>query len=130
MDQAQQARRPVAQLGRARRALGATPRRQRGWVGLVVILIALLIVALVAERALKGYGLLPGADENSRAGAAPAAGQPVDPTSVPATPGATLQRARGLEGQMKREAQDREKRIDEQTDPQSPSQSQSQSPSY
>lgn len=113
MDQAQQARRPVAQLGTT-----ACPRRQRGWVGLVVILIALVIVAVLAERALKGYGLVPGADSNTRAGGRvpPAASQAgVDPTSVPATPGATLDRARGLEQQVQQQAKDQAKRIDEQT---------------
>ena len=83
-----------------------------------MILIALLIVALVAERALKGYGLLPGSDEASHAGkrlppaASPA---PVDPTSVPATPAATIERARGLEQQVQRDAQAIDKRIDEST---------------
>ena len=36
----------------------AVRHRQRGWVGLVVILLALAIVALVARTALKQYGLL------------------------------------------------------------------------
>jgi hypothetical protein len=118
VDQAQQARRPVAQLGRARPALGAGPRRQRGWVGLIVILIALVIVALLAQKALKSYGLLPGADETTAAGnRVPPAASPagVDPTSVPATPAATIQRARGLEQQLQREAEDQGKRIDEQS---------------
>ena len=113
MDQAQQTRRSVAQLGSL-----AFPRHQRGWVGLVVILVALVIVALLAERALKGYGLVPGADLNTRAGSRvpPAASQAgVDPTSVPATPGATLDRARALEQQVQQEAKDQAKRIDEQT---------------
>jgi hypothetical protein len=113
VDQAQQTRRSVAQLGTT-----ACPRHQRGWVGLVVILVALVIVALLAERALKGYGLVPGADLNTRAGSRvpPAASQAgVDPTSVPATPGATLDRARGLEQQVQQEAKDQAKRIDEQT---------------
>ena len=112
MDQAQQTRRPVAQLG------ASGPGRQRGWVGLVMILIALVIVAVLAQRALKGYGLLPGADLNTHAGsrvppAASATG--VDPTSVPATPAQTLDRVRGLEQQVQKSAQDQEQHIDEQT---------------
>jgi hypothetical protein len=87
-------------------------------VGLVVILIALVIVALVAERALKGYGLLPGPGQATQAGSRvpPAASQAnVDATSVPATPAPAIERARGLEQQMQRDAQDQVKRIDEQT---------------
>jgi hypothetical protein len=87
-------------------------------VGLVVILIALVIVAFVAERALKGYGLLPGPDQATHAGTRmpPAASQAdVDPTSVPATPTTAIERARGLEQQLQRDAQDQAKRIDEQT---------------
>jgi hypothetical protein len=115
MDQAQQTRRPVAQLGRA---VGGWPAAQRGWVGLVVILVALVIVALLAQTALKGYGLLPGSGDNTRAGnrVPPAASSAsVDPTSVPATPAATMERARGLEQQVQRDAQDQAKRIDEST---------------
>ena len=115
MDQAQQARRPVAQLGRVVRGW---PAAQHGWVGLVVILVALVIVALLAQTALKGYGLLPGSGENARAGnRLPPAASPasVDPTSVPATPAATLERARGLEQQAQRDAQEQAKRIDDST---------------
>jgi hypothetical protein len=87
-------------------------------VGLFVILIALVIVALVAERALRGYGLLPGGDQATHAGTRmpPAASQAnVDPTSAPATPTTAIERARGLEQQVQRDAQDQAKRIDEQT---------------
>lgn len=83
-----------------------------------MILIALVIVALVAERALKGYGLLPGPDQATPAGTRvpPAASQAnVDPTSVPATPTSAIERARGLEQQVQKDAQDQAKRIDEQT---------------
>jgi hypothetical protein len=114
MDQAQQARRPVAQLGRA----GGWPAGQRGWLGLVVILVALVIVAVLAQTALKSYGLLPGSGDDTRAGhRVPPAASPasVDPTSVPATPAATMERARGLEQQAQRAAQEQAKRIDEST---------------
>ena len=87
------------------------PRRQRGWVGLVVILIALLIVAVMAQKALKTYGLVPGAEETRRADA-PAPGEA---TTAPATPANAMQRARGLEQQVQRDAQDQAKRIDAQT---------------
>ncbi|MGH8849912.1 MAG: hypothetical protein ACREYD_02865, partial [Casimicrobiaceae bacterium] len=39
-----------------------TARRQRGWVGLVVLLLALVIVAMLAQTALRHYGLLARAD--------------------------------------------------------------------
>jgi hypothetical protein len=108
VDQAQQARRPVAQL-----SAGGRPYRQGGWVGLVVILIALVIVAVLAERALKGYGMLDGAAGNRVPPAA--SGANVDPTVAPTTAGATLDRARNLEKQMQREEQEQRKHIDEQT---------------
>jgi hypothetical protein len=82
------------------------------------MLIALVIVAFVAERALKGYGLLPGPDQATHAGTRmpPAASQAdVAPTSAPATPTTAIERARGLELQVQRDAQDQAKRIDEQT---------------
>ena len=84
----------------------------------MVILIALLIVALAAERALKSYGLLPGPDQVTHAGSRvpPAASQAnVDPTSVPATPATAIERARGLEQRLQQDAKDQAKRIDEQT---------------
>ena len=42
--------------------------RQRGWVGLIVILVALVIVAILAKDALKKYGLAPGAPVTTKAG--------------------------------------------------------------
>jgi hypothetical protein len=34
--------------------------KQRGWIGLVALVFALVIVALTAQKVLKEYGLLPG----------------------------------------------------------------------
>ena len=42
--------------------------RQGGWVGLVVILVALVIVAFLAKDALKKYGLVPSASTATKAG--------------------------------------------------------------
>ena len=92
--------------------------RQRGWLGLIAILIALVIVALLAQKLLKTYGLVPGAASAQQAGArgpglaAPAAGDPTSATPAPTNP---IERARGLEQQVQRDAQDLGKRIDEQT---------------
>ena len=108
MDQEKQARRPIPQLTNS----------QRGWVGLVVVLIALVIVALLAQTVLKTYGLLPGPDAAVKAGprgvgaVGPA---PADPTFVAPAPTTPIERARGVEQQLQRDAQDLARRIDEST---------------
>jgi len=96
----------------------STRARQRGWLGLIAILIALVIVAVLAQKLLKTYGLVPGPESSPEAGlrgpgpAAPAAG---DTTSAAPPPTNPIARARGLEQQVQREAQDIAKRIDEKT---------------
>jgi hypothetical protein len=95
-----------------------SPLRQRGWVGVVAILIALVIVAVLAQRALKSYGLLAGADAPVSAGPrAPGSAAAVAPdtASAPAAPTTPMERARGLEQQVQRDAQEQARRIDEQT---------------
>ena len=87
-------------------------QRQRGWIGLIGLLIALVLVALLAQTVLKTYGLLPGSDAAANAGprgvgaVGPA---PADPI-VAAPP---IERARGVEHQLQRDAQDLALRIDE-----------------
>ena len=102
-------------------AIGAIrgPRYQRGWVGLVVLLIALVIVAWLAQGALRQYGLLPArapaakpADPARGPGIAPA---PVDPTEATPAPSAPMERARSVERTMQRDAENLSRRIDEQT---------------
>ncbi|HEX9276158.1 MAG TPA: hypothetical protein VGA51_07145 [Casimicrobiaceae bacterium] len=93
-------------------------QRQRGWIGLVGLLIALGIVAVVAQTVLKTYGLLPGTDAAIKAGPRGVGGvgpAPTDPTL--ATPAATapIERARGVEQQLQRDARDLARRIDEST---------------
>ena len=91
-------------------------QRQRGWIGLIGLLIALVLVALLAQTVLKTYGLLPGRDAAANAGP-PGVGAvgpaPADPTL--AIPAATtpIERARGVEQQLQRDAQDLARRIDE-----------------
>ena len=94
--------------------------RQGGWVGLIVILLALVIVAVLAKDALKQYGLLPGAAAPMKAGtpgerarAAGAAGvETLDLGTAPATPANALERARGVEDMVKRQADERATRLD------------------
>ena len=75
----------------------AVRHRQRGWVGLVVILLALAIVALVARTALKQYGLLD---------------DPAKPR--PAAAGASeTERAKGVEEMVKQGAAAQQKNIDD-----------------
>jgi cytochrome c-type biogenesis protein CcmH/NrfG len=108
VDQEKQARRSVPQLTHS----------QRGWVGLVVVLIALVIVALLAQTALKSYGLLPGPDAAVNAGprgvgaVGPAPADPTVATPAPVTP---IERAHGMEQQLQRDAQDLARRVDEST---------------
>ena len=94
----------------------AFKHHQRGWVGLVVMLIALAIVAFLAKDALKQYGLLSGVGAE-RASTAPAErqrnpgldGTAADGTSnAPATP---IERARGLEDTIKRQTEEQAKRM-------------------
>jgi hypothetical protein len=93
--------------------------RQCGWVGLVVILLALVIVAVLAKDALKKYGLVPGAPvtkagtPGERARAPGATGvEALDVDSAPSTPAAALERARGVEDMVKRQADERATRVD------------------
>jgi hypothetical protein len=98
--------------------------RQRGFLGLVVILIALLIVAWLAMDGLKQYGMLSGAAPPTKAATAPervrgpGAGvteaAPDVSTATPA-PMDALGKARGLEGAVREQAAENARRIDEGT---------------
>jgi hypothetical protein len=85
-------------------------QRQRGWLGMVVILLALVIVALVAQTALKQYGLLdePG---KTRPAAAPGASEVEQAAAV--TPRNALERARGVQDMVKQGAAEQQKQIDD-----------------
>jgi hypothetical protein len=96
------------------------PGRQRGWVGIIVLLLALLIVAVLAQTVLKQSGLLGGFDQRSpsaRPDAARGPGviapAPIDATTATPTPANALERARGLESEMQQQARDRSKDIDD-----------------
>ncbi len=95
--------------------------RQGGWLGLVVMLVALVIVALLAKEALKQYGLLPGKEtassaatpgERARAPGAVMGIDAADHDSAPQAPGGALDRARGVEDMVQQQADERAKRMD------------------
>ena len=86
----------------------ALRRRQRGWVGLVVILLALVIVAVLARTALKQYGLL---DDPAKAPAAAGASEAEQAATV--TPRNALERAKGVEDMVKQGAAAQQKNIDD-----------------
>jgi hypothetical protein len=99
-----------------RQAIG----RQGGWAGLVVLLLALVIVAVLAKDALKQYGLVPGAGGSTKAGTpgerarAPGAigAEAIDLGAAPSAPANALERARGVEDMVKRQADERAARVD------------------
>src|SRR5260221_6062951 len=73
MDQEEQARRPEPQLS-ALSARRAAYTRQSGWVGILAVLLALCIVAIMAGTLLRQYGLAggtaPRAEQDARGGSA------------------------------------------------------------
>jgi hypothetical protein len=84
---------------------------QRGWLGLVVILVALVIVALTARTALKQYGLLDDSGKAQGVVAKPGATEVEQAAAV--TPRNALERARGVQDMVKQGAVEQDKRIDE-----------------
>ena len=96
-------------------------RTQRGWVGLIVLLIALVIVAMLAQDALVKYGLLrnpatSAATEPSGLGRSPTpAAIPGDASTLSTPSYATpIERARGVEDTVRQQADDLSRRIDTQ----------------
>ena len=98
--------------------------RQGGWVGLIMILLALAIVAWLSKDALKQYGLMSGL--GTPPAATPAAKRVRGPgvgvteaapdlTTVTPAPLNALQQARGVEGMVKEQAAEQSRRIDEGT---------------
>ena len=86
--------------------------RQRGWIGMIGLLLALAIVAYLAKDALLKYGMLPSGDttvikagtpgERARMPAAvDASGTIID--SAPAAPTTAIDKARGVENMLKQQ---------------------------
>jgi hypothetical protein len=95
-----------------------TVHGQRGWVGLVVLLIALVIVGLLSQKLLKQMGLL--ADERATTtagprGPGPVGAVPVDVTTASPVPANAMERAKALASTLQQQSQDVGQRIDAQT---------------
>jgi cytochrome c-type biogenesis protein CcmH/NrfG len=86
--------------------------RQGGWLGLIGLLIALVIVAVLAQTVLKSYGLIGSGEHAAARGSS--APQPAASDATRPAPANPIERARGLEQQVQRDAQDLNRRIDEQ----------------
>ncbi|HEY3179419.1 MAG TPA: hypothetical protein VGL25_11120 [Casimicrobiaceae bacterium] len=85
--------------------------RQRGWAGLIVLLVALVIVGMLLKTVLQEYGLTGTAGPASKA-------TPVDPvshdvTTTDVTPRNAIERARGLESAVQQQAVEKAQRIDD-----------------
>jgi hypothetical protein len=96
--------------------------RQQGWVGLIVILLAMVIVAWLARDALKEYGLLgdvqkqPGATADSvRGPGVGVTGAGPDATTVAPAPINALEKARGVQDMAREQAAEQSRRIDDTT---------------
>ena len=83
------------------------PGRQDGWVGMLVILIALLIVAWLSKDALMKYGMLDGGGAAAtKRSTAPGAAAGSD--AEPATPSNVREKAQALEGLLQKESTKRD----------------------
>ncbi|MEP7182855.1 MAG: hypothetical protein ABI886_11770 [Betaproteobacteria bacterium] len=106
-----------------KRLVARAPRsRQRGWIGLIVMLLALVVVALLAKDALKEYGMQGGA--GAPAGARTQRDRMPTPGAVPGdvdiagalpSAGTPLERARGVEGMLQEQVTERARRAEEAT---------------
>lgn len=94
--------------------------RQRGWIGTIGVLLALLIIAWLVKDALKEYGLASSAEKATEAAEPTGLQRSPTPAAVSAPPpsGATpsyqgaVERARGVEGTVMRGAEAQGGRID------------------
>lgn len=83
------------------------PGRQRGWVGMLVILIALLIVAWLSKDALVKYGMLDSSTSASKGSRSPAPGASGADAQAP-TPANVMEKAKSLEGMLQQESTKRD----------------------
>ncbi len=97
-----------------------TRQRQQGWLGMVVMLIALVIIAILAKDALKSYGMLEGVPaepgrQGERSRLPPAAVDASPPSGGTPSFQKPIERARGVEATVERQADDARRQIDGQT---------------
>jgi len=95
----------------------APRRRQRGWAGLIALLLALLIVAWLGRTLLAKLLPAPTAVVTTKGhtnARGPGGGAPADEDATTATPVPRneLERAKGLEAEVRKDAAEQEKRID------------------
>jgi hypothetical protein len=92
---------------------------QRGWVGLIVLLLALVIVGVLSQKLLKQMGLFSEDRVTIKAagprGPGPTGAVPLDVTGAPPIPSNAIERAKGLESTLQQQSQDMGQRIDSQT---------------
>ena len=88
-----------------------TRAHQRGWAGLIVLVIALVIVGLLAKTLLETYGLTGTATTASKTTPVGQASHEVG--AVTPAPRDAIERARGLEQSVQQQANDLSNRIDE-----------------
>jgi hypothetical protein len=92
---------------------------QRGWVALIGILLALVIIGLLSQTLLKRMGLFSEDRVTTKTagprGPGPTGAVPIDPTGAAPVPGNAVERARGLESSLQQQTQDMGQRIDSQT---------------
>ena len=91
--------------------LQSSRARQGGWVGLIVLVIAVVIVGMLLKTVLKEYGLTGTTGPASKA--TPVDSVSHDVTTTEVTPRNALERARGLESAVQQQAADQAKRIDD-----------------
>ena len=90
--------------------------RQGGYAGLIVLLLALVVVAMLSKTLLGQMGLLGGGTTTAAAKPNPAATSRAQFEDAAATPPATaLERARGLEQAVQEQARENAERIDKAT---------------
>jgi hypothetical protein len=87
-------------------------RRQGGWIGLIALLLALVIVALLGKTLLQQMGLFPNAAPAGTAARGPGVGlAPTDDTAAAPTPTNAVDRAKSLGQQMQQQAEDLDKKL-------------------
>ena len=95
--------------------------RQGGWVGMIVLLLALVIVAWLSKDALKKYGLMSGMEkvpataQGVRGPGAGVTGVAPDVSTVAPTPIEALDKARDLQNAVRQQAAEQAKRVDDGT---------------